>query len=128
MGTSTKIADIRTVAVPVDDIDRAIGFYAGTLGFEVRYDEVIGPDMRWVELAPPGATTSVALVRSGEELPAGVDTGVRFVTDDAAADHAHLTAQGIDAGELLRWEGVPPMFHFRDPDGNSLYVVERDDG
>jgi lactoylglutathione lyase len=26
--------------------------------------------------------------------------------------------------ELLRWEGVPPMFAFRDPDGNGLEITE----
>jgi hypothetical protein len=35
-----------------------------------------------------------------------------------------LVARGVDVGELLRWEGVPPMFAFRDPDGNGLEIVE----
>jgi hypothetical protein len=26
---------------------------------------------------------------------------------------------------VLRYPGVPPMFSFRDPDGNTLYLVER---
>jgi lactoylglutathione lyase len=30
----------------------------------------------------------------------------------------------VSVDELLRWEGVPPMFDFRDPDGNVLYVSE----
>ena len=25
--------------------------------------------------------------------------------------------------EVLRWPGVPQMFSFRDPDGNTLYLV-----
>ena len=41
--------------------------------------------------------------------------------------HAELLSRGVDADpEVLRFgEGVPPMFSFRDPDGNTLYVVER---
>ena len=27
--------------------------------------------------------------------------------------------------EALRFPGAPPMFGFRDPDGNRLYVVQR---
>jgi hypothetical protein len=27
--------------------------------------------------------------------------------------------------DVLRFPGVPPMFSFRDPDGNTLYVVEQ---
>jgi lactoylglutathione lyase len=38
--------------------------------------------------------------------------------------HAQLSGRGVDVDELLHWEGVPPMFDFRDPDGNVLYVSE----
>ena len=56
----------------------------------------------------------------------GVDTGVRFTTEDADADHAALAAAGVDVdAEVLHFPGVPPMFSFRDPDGNTLYLVER---
>ena len=126
MGTSTHITGVHTVAVPVVDMDAALAFYTGTLGLELRFDAVIGPGMRWIEVVPPGGGTSLALVRSGDELPTGVDTGIRLVTADAEADHAHLAAAGVAVDEVLRWEGVPTMFHFRDPDGNSLYVMEQD--
>jgi lactoylglutathione lyase len=26
--------------------------------------------------------------------------------------------------DVLRWPGVPPMFVFRDPDGNRLEIIE----
>jgi lactoylglutathione lyase len=43
----------------------------------------------------------------------------------AGRGHAHLVATGADVDpEVLRYPGVPPMFSFRDPDGNTLYVVE----
>jgi len=47
--------------------------------------------------------------------------------EDAGADHAELTARGVDAdAEVMRMGGpVPPMFSFRDPDGNRLVVVEQ---
>lgn len=50
-----------------------------------------------------------------------------FATTDAEADHARLRARGVDAdAELIRMgEFVPPMFTFRDPDGNRFRVVER---
>jgi hypothetical protein len=31
----------------------------------------------------------------------------------------------IAGGGVLRWEHMPPMFTFRDPDGNPFRVVER---
>jgi catechol 2,3-dioxygenase-like lactoylglutathione lyase family enzyme len=124
--TGTRITQLATVAVPVADQERAIGFYAGTLGFEVRMDVPFGDGQRWIEVAPAGATTTIALPPRGDS-PVGVDTGIRLTTEDADADHADLVARGVDAdAEVMRWgSGVPPMFSFRDPDGNTLYVVQR---
>jgi catechol 2,3-dioxygenase-like lactoylglutathione lyase family enzyme len=119
------ISDVRTVGVPVSDQERALEFYGGVLGFETRLDMPF-PGGRWIEVAPPGSTTSIALTPAQEGASAGVDTGVRFTTADAVADHAALSAAGVRMdGEVLRFPGVPPMFSFRDPDGNTLYVVEQ---
>ena len=119
------ISDIRTVGIPVADQERALTFYRGVLGFETRMDSPFRGG-RWIEVAPPGATTTIALAAAQEGTTAGVDTGVRFTTADAAADHAALSAAGVDVDdEVLRFDGVPPMFSFRDPDGNTLYVVQQ---
>jgi lactoylglutathione lyase len=85
----------------------------------------MGGGARWIEVAPPGATTTIALVASPEGQSTGVDTGIRFTTTDAGADHDDLEAVGVDVDEVLRWEGVPPMFAFRDIDGNKLVMVEQ---
>ena len=124
--TGTRITSVRTVAVPVSDQDQAVEFYTGTLGFEKRLDASFGPGLRWVEVAPPGSSTSLALVLPGEGSHAGVDTGIRLTTSDADEDHAHLRDRGVDTDpEVMRMAGgVPPMFSFRDPDGNALYVVQ----
>lgn len=114
---------VLTVAVPVSDQDRTKALLEG-LGFEVRTDAELQPGFRWVELAVPGADTTLSLVQTGDELPTGVDTGVRLATADARAAHAELQRLGLDVGELLDWETAPLMFEFRDPDGNRLYVTE----
>jgi catechol 2,3-dioxygenase-like lactoylglutathione lyase family enzyme len=118
-----RITDVRTVGVPVTDQDRALEFYVGRLGFETLLDVPIGDGRRWIEVAPPGASTTIALVAARAGIPAGVETGVRFVTADADADHANLRASSVEADELLRWPGVPAMFAFRDQDGNGLEIV-----
>jgi hypothetical protein len=59
-------------------------------------------------------------------LPSGIDTGIRFVTTDAEAEHAAMTKAGVDVEELLRWPDVPLMFSFRDLDGNTFYLAEAD--
>ncbi|WP_433278889.1 VOC family protein [Pseudonocardia xinjiangensis] len=122
---TSRISGIRTIGVPVTDQDKAVDFYVGTLGFEKRMEMPL-PQLgsRWIEVAPAGAAVSLALVRANDGLPSGGESGVRFTTGDAAALHADLTAAGVEVGELLNWPGVPPMFTFRDQDGNGLEIVQ----
>lgn len=114
---------IRTVAVPVTDQERAKALFED-LGFETQFDAELQPGFRWIELAPPGATPSLALVTSGDGLPTGIDTGIRLVTGDARAAHAKLVDLGLSVGELLDWDTAPLMFSFCDFDGNRFYVSE----
>ncbi len=125
--TSTDISQVATVIVPVSDQDQAIEFYTGKLGFEKRADVPMGESMRWVEVAPAGAATTIAIVPPREGEPTGVQTRVAFATDDIDADHASLKAQGVDVDdEVSRMGGpVPPMFWFRDQDANSFMIVQQ---
>jgi lactoylglutathione lyase len=123
--TPTPIDGILTIGVPVTDQDRALDFYLGRLGLEKRRDYPV-PQFggRWIEVAPPSAAVTIALVPAREDAPAGVQTGIRLKTGDAAAVHGRLQAGGVEVGELLRWPGVPPMFVVHDQDGNRLEIVE----
>jgi lactoylglutathione lyase len=121
---ASRINDIRTVGIPVVDQEQALAFYVETLGFEVRLDVPMGGGARWIEVAPPDARTTVALIRAHDGLSAGVETGIRLTTVDAEAIHADFLAHGVDADEVLRWPGTPPMFAFRDRDGNGLEIIE----
>jgi len=125
MAANINISEVRTVGVPVADQDRALSFYVDTLGFDKRVDAPAGPGRRWIEVAPPGAATTIALVLAHDGLTAGVETGIRLTTPSADTLHAELVARAVDVDEVLRWEGVPPMFAFRDQDGNGLEIVEQ---
>ncbi len=122
--TAVQVTRVHTVAVPVGDQERALAFYAGTLGFEVRRDATFGAGQRWIEVAPPGAETTVALPPAHPGVQAGVDTGLRLATPDAKAAHAALSAAGVDVDDVLEFPGAPPMFFLRDADGNTLVIVE----
>jgi lactoylglutathione lyase len=123
---TTVITGVRTIGVPVTDQDRALAFYVDQLGLEKRLDAAVEQlGGRWIEVAPDGGAITIALVPAHDGVPAGVETGIRFTTPDAAAVHAELQERGVDVGELLRWPGVPPMFAVRDQDGNGLEIVEQ---
>jgi catechol 2,3-dioxygenase-like lactoylglutathione lyase family enzyme len=129
------ITQVATVLIPVSDQDRALAFYVEQLGLEQRADFTYAGGERWVEVTPRGAATQITLARG---RPAGVETGVVLVSADLEADHADLRARGVDVDPailregdpVVRWSGavlagIPAMFRLRDPDGNSLLVVQR---
>jgi catechol 2,3-dioxygenase-like lactoylglutathione lyase family enzyme len=121
----TRITEIATILVPVSDQDRALAFYTERLGFTKTMDATFA-DSRWIEVSPGGGTTTLALAPGARDRQPGIDTGVRLSTVDARADHAALTAAGIDVDELLDLGGgMPPMFVFRDPDGNRIVIVQQ---
>jgi predicted enzyme related to lactoylglutathione lyase len=124
--TSTKITQVGTVMVPVKDQDQAIAFYTEQLGLELRADVPFGGSERWVEVAPAGAATTIALVSPRPGEATGIETRIALSTQDIDADHASLLARGVDVdAEVMRMgDPVPPMFWFRDADGNSLMIVQ----
>jgi catechol 2,3-dioxygenase-like lactoylglutathione lyase family enzyme len=126
--TSTlNLTQVGRVCITVADTDRAIDFYVDKLGFEKVVDVPMGPDQRWVEVQIAGTPTTIALAPPPEGQTAGAaQTGIILDTTDVDADHAALKAAGVDVDEeVTRYGGaVPPMFWLRDPDGNSLIVVQ----
>jgi len=67
--TGVSITHLGTVIIPVSDQDRALAFYVDKLGFEQRSDMPFGNGERWLEVAPPGATTTLALIPPREGGP-----------------------------------------------------------
>jgi catechol 2,3-dioxygenase-like lactoylglutathione lyase family enzyme len=125
--TAARITELGRVIVPVSDQERALEFYSGTLGFEKGMDVPMGDGYRWLEVKPPSGTASIAIVPPPEDVPVeGVDTGISFTTQDIDGLHGDLRERGVDTDdEVMRMgDPVPPMFSFRDPDGNTLRVVE----
>ena len=122
-----NLHQVGRVCVTVADTDRAIDFYVDTLGFQKVVDVPMGDAGRWVEVALPDAPTTIALAPPPQGTEAGSkETGIILDTSDVDADHAALKASGADVDdEVTRWgDPVPPMFWIRDPDGNSLIIVQ----
>lgn len=128
MSTSaSQVNKIATVIIPVADQDGAVAFYVDKLGFEKRVDVGFGDRYRWVEVGLGGEATTIALAPPPEGTSAGGrETGISLQTDDIDAYHARLKEAGVDVdAEVSRMGGpVPPMFWFRDPEGNVLMVVQ----
>jgi catechol 2,3-dioxygenase-like lactoylglutathione lyase family enzyme len=125
-GTPTSISNIGVAMFTVTDQDAALEFYTGKLGFEVRSDVRFGEndEMRWLEVAPPGSTARLALNQPMGSEPGGSSIAVE--TGDVMGEHARLKAIGdVDLDpEPMQTPGAPLMFMLRDPDGNTVVVVE----
>ncbi|HET8528448.1 MAG TPA: VOC family protein [Gaiellaceae bacterium] len=119
-----RVQQVGRVLVPVADQDAAIAWYTDKLGFTVAADVSFGEGERWVEVAPPSGGANLALVPERGDYRTGRMTGVALTSGDVAGDHAELRSNGVDADDLLGGDGtVPPMFFFRDGDGNTLLLV-----
>jgi lactoylglutathione lyase len=127
--THTTVSNIGVAMFTVADQDAALAFYTDKLGFEVRGDTRFGEhdEMRWLEVAPPGSRTRLALNPPMGATPGGGSIGVE--TPDVLGEHARLSAVGdVDVDpEPMRTPGAPLMFMLRDPDGNVIVVVEEPD-
>jgi catechol 2,3-dioxygenase-like lactoylglutathione lyase family enzyme len=123
---STTISNLGVAMFTVADQDAALAFYTEKLGFELRGDTPFGEngEMRWLEVAPPGSRARLALNPPMGAQPGGSTIGVE--TPDVLGEHARLSALGdIDIDpEPMRSPGAPLMFMLRDPDGNTVVVVE----
>ena len=127
LASKLHLSKVGRVCVTVTDTDRAIDFYVGALGFEKVVDVPMGPGMRWVEVSLPGRETTIAIAPPPPGQSAGgAQTGIILDTSDVDADHASLKAARVDVDEEVSRYGdpVPPMFWLRDPDGNSLAIVQ----
>lgn len=132
-----RIDRVQLVTIPTVDQERSLAFYS-SLGLEVRADFQWDNGHRWIEVYPPGAPTGLAIVPAGPD-PVGIRTGIILNTADIDAAHAGLSRLGVDVdpaiarvgsparariGAVERAEPEPPMFWFRDPDGNEILMVQ----
>ena len=121
----TTVNSIATAMFAVADQDAAIAFYTQKLGWDVVSDVAFGEGDqagRWVEVAPPGSVSNLALNPPMGGEPGGGAIGVE--STDVRAERDALAAAGVTVGDVMGGDGpVPLMFSASDPDGNNIWVV-----
>ncbi|WP_435207557.1 glyoxalase superfamily protein [Micromonospora sp. bgisy143] len=119
-----SVTHVQLLSVPVADQDRARDFYVDVLGFDLVWDNPMGPDGgRWVQVAPPGAATALTLVTWFPTMPPGSLKGLVLETDDLDADVARLWERGVDfADGGIRSAPWGRYATFDDPDGNGIVL------
>jgi catechol 2,3-dioxygenase-like lactoylglutathione lyase family enzyme len=109
---------LELVAIPVSDVDRAKAFYTEKAGFNADHDHTVSPEIRFVQLTPPGSACSIAIGKGIVEGEPGSVQGLQMVVADIAAAHAELVARGAEVSDIqdLAWGR---FVYFADPDGNK---------
>jgi predicted enzyme related to lactoylglutathione lyase len=117
------------LAVPVSDVDRATAFYAERLGFAVDQHVQVDATHRFVELAPPGSSCTIALTTGYVDSQPVSLKGMQFNVDDADEASAYLRGRGVPVSEVQEFPWGRFCF-FTDPDGNewSVHEVPSTDG
>lgn len=121
------ITHVNTVALYVNDQERARHFYMDFLGFELTSDTDMGPLGRWIQVAPKGARTGFVLAdaaRFGKRDQVGQSADVTLECSDVRALHDELVAKGVPVTEPDT-QAFGTFVKVTDPDGHELLISQR---
>jgi catechol 2,3-dioxygenase-like lactoylglutathione lyase family enzyme len=119
--------EIQLVIVPVSDADRAKAFYGDTLGWHVDHDQVVSPELRFIQITPPRSACSIAFGPGLSEMVPGSLQALQAVIDDADAALDELRAAGVEA-EGVDEQAWGRFVRFTDPDGNGWTLQQLPSG
>jgi len=112
---------LELVQVPVSDVDRAIAFYTEQAGFTLDHDHTVTPELRFVQLTPPGSGCSIAIGTGVSKMAPGSIEGLQLVVSDIHTAHSELSGRGVEVSEIQEFPWGAFVF-FSDPDGNGWAV------
>jgi catechol 2,3-dioxygenase-like lactoylglutathione lyase family enzyme len=133
---ATMNLSITHTPVYCTDLEESLSFYTERLGFEVRNDVTMGPEMRWLTIAAPGATHEVLLAAVDHHIPEVDRTAMREIVakgdlaifiqvedlektfESLRAAGAEILQEPIDQPYGVRDAAV------RDPSGNHLRLSQ----
>jgi predicted enzyme related to lactoylglutathione lyase len=123
------IQNIQLTTLFVSDQERALAFYLDKLGLEKRIDDMAGPNIRFIVVAPKGAPMGLVLSQGtaddGSAAKIGGATGLVFGADDVQKTYEELSGRGVEFAEppvRQPWGAVQAQF--LDPDKNVLILHE----
>ena len=125
------VQHIASVTLLVDDYDKAIAYFRGTLGFTLTTNDARADGGRWVELLPSGGGVAIRLAAATNErqrAAIGSQAGGRVLlvlyTDDLARDYEAYRSRGVTILEDLRHEPYGSVVVFADLYGNRWDLIQ----
>ena len=117
------IQQIATIAVYIEDQQRAVKFWTEQVGFEICRDQPMGPGGSWIEVGPKGAQTCLVLYpRAMMPNWTELKPSIVFVCDDIKRTFETLQTNGVRFVEGLKAMSWGTYVKFADPDGNEFLL------
>lgn len=123
------INKIGKVTVYVEDQEQAKDFWLNKLGFVLKFEKQMGPNMSWIEVGPSNDefTTLVLYFKSAMEQQKPTKVAhptILFSTTDIESAYENMKKNEVKVDELLKMP-FGTMFTFYDQDGNE-YILRED--
>lgn len=108
---------IELVPLAVRDVDRAVRFYGQDLGWNVDHDRTVSPQLRFVQVTPPGSACSICFGTGLGMMAEGSAQFIQVVVANADEAFAYLRGRGVECSDV---DDQPwgRFVRFDDPDGN----------
>ncbi|HZG70531.1 MAG TPA: VOC family protein [Chondromyces sp.] len=117
------ITNLATVAVYVEDQQKAKEFWVNKAGFELVAERPMGPNAYWLEVAPQNAQTRLVIYpKSMMEGSENMKASIVFECDDVMATYEKMKANGIQFKEEPKAMQWGTFAHFSDEDGNEYLI------
>jgi catechol 2,3-dioxygenase-like lactoylglutathione lyase family enzyme len=135
---------VEVITPPVSDVERALRVYVDKVGFTLDVDYSPNDTFRVVQLTPSGSSCSIQIGNGLTDAPVGSLRDAYLVVTDLEAARSRLLEHGVDVSEIRHktpigaWDGgfaagldparrdYASFAKFRDPDGNTWVLQERD--
>ncbi|PZE19895.1 VOC family protein [Paenibacillus xerothermodurans] len=124
------ISKVGQIMLYVNNQDAAKAFWTEKVGFTVIAEEDNGQGMRWIEVGPTGAATSIVL--QNKELVAKMEPDMNlgtpslmFFTDNVDQLYADLSNKNVKVGEVVSMPSGEKVFNFADDEENYFAVMEK---
>ena len=108
---------IELIPLAVKDVDRAVECYGRDLGWSVDFDQTVSPELRFVQVTPPGSACSICFGTGLGMMPEGSSQFIQVVVADADDAHTALRQRGVECSEVDE-QPWGRFVYFTDPDGN----------
>lgn len=123
------INKIGKITLYVNDQEQAKNFWTQQLGFVVKFEQQMGPGMKWIEVGPSASEFTTFVLYDKEMMRAQNPArdvshpSVILSTNDIDGTYDQLKSKGIEVGPLMKMP-YGQMFNFKDQDGNEYMVRE----